>query len=252
MARKKQLELVTLSMMIDESIAFLRKWEPVCGYLIAFSGGKDSITVKKLADMAGVKYKAFYNMTTNDPPEVLKFIRVNHPDVEWIAPSNSFFNFVRQRKPPLATQRWCCDVLKESPGKKIKQEYPIHLTGIRAEESSKRAKRPQIDMNHLIPGTVNIKPIFHWKEVHIWDFIESNGIAYPSLYDEGFDRIGCIVCPMMFHKNQGKLKQHRDRWPGYYKAMDKAVIEWWNNKKETDDRHGTAEEYLADYYKGFE
>lgn len=246
------MELITTKTMVEEAIAYLRMWEPVRGYFLAFSGGKDSITVKHLCDMAGVKYHAFYSFTTIDPPEVTAFIKQYHPDVEWLKPANSFFNYVRKKSPPLATQRWCCDVLKETPGKAIKQQFPIHVTGIRAEESAKRAKLPQVDMHHRLPGTVNIKPIFHWKEIHVWDFIESNGLPYPTLYDEGFDRIGCIVCPMMFHKNQGKLNQHRNRWPGHYRAMDRAVKDWWHSKQFKDCRHGTAEKYLESYYRGFE
>ena len=252
MARSRQLELMNTATMVEETIEFLRKWEPVRGYFLAFSGGKDSITIKKLAEMAGVKHKSFYCMTTIDPPEVMQFIKKHHPDVEWLKPKNSFFNYVRERRPPLANKRWCCEVLKEQPGMEIKQQHPIHIIGVRAQESSKRAKRPQVDMNLLIPGTVTIKPIFHWKEVHVWDFIESNGLPYPALYDEGFDRIGCIVCPMMFHKNQTKLNQHRDRWPGHYRAMDKAVTEWWSGQEKKDDRHDTVEEFLKSYYRGFE
>ena len=252
MTRSAQMELTDTAAMVEESIAMLRMWEPVRGYFLAFSGGKDSITVKTLADMAGVKYQAFYSMTTIDPPEVMRFIKQHHPDVEWMKPANSFFNYVREKRPPMIMQRWCCDVLKETPGMAIKKQFPIHLTGIRAEESAKRAKRPVVDMHPRLKGTVNIKPIFHWKEVHVWDFIESNGLPYPALYDEGFDRIGCIVCPMMFHKTQGKLNQHRNRWPGHYRAMDKAVIDWWNSKTEKDNQHETAEEYLSAYYRGFE
>ena len=252
MTRSAQMELISTATMVEDAIAFLRMWEPVHGYLLASSGGKDSLTLIRLADMAGVKYKAFYSMTTIDPPEVMQFIHKHQPFVEWLKPENSFFNFVRKKGPPLATQRWCCDVLKEMPGKAIKQQFPIHITGIRGEESTKRGKRPRIDAHPGIRGTVNIKPIFGWKEAHVWEFIEQQGLAYPSLYDEGFDRIGCVVCPMMFHKNQGKLNQHRNRWPGHYRAMDKAVMDWWNSKVTKDNRHETAEEYLKAYYHGFE
>jgi hypothetical protein len=57
---------------------------------------------------------------------------------------------------------------------------------------------------------------------------------------------------MMFHKNQTKLNKHRERWPGHYRAMDKAVKDWWHSKKFSDCRHGSAEAYLESYYRGFE
>lgn len=53
---------------IDISIAILREFEPEEGYYLAFSGGKDSVALKHLCDLAGVRYDAHYSMTTVDPP----------------------------------------------------------------------------------------------------------------------------------------------------------------------------------------
>ena len=47
----------------------LREFEPPEGYYVAFSGGKDSITVLDLVRRSGVKYDAHYSLTTVDPPE---------------------------------------------------------------------------------------------------------------------------------------------------------------------------------------
>lgn len=49
---------------IKNAIELLRQFEPPEGYYLAFSGGKDSVVIKALADMAGVKYDAHYNLTT--------------------------------------------------------------------------------------------------------------------------------------------------------------------------------------------
>jgi phosphoadenosine phosphosulfate reductase len=53
------------------------------GFFVAFSGGKDSVVVKKLCDMAGVKYDAHYSVTSVDPPELVRFIKEKYPDVEF-------------------------------------------------------------------------------------------------------------------------------------------------------------------------
>ena len=47
------------------------------GYFLAFSGGKDSVVIKALADMAGVKYDAHYHLTSVDPPELVRFKKMN-------------------------------------------------------------------------------------------------------------------------------------------------------------------------------
>lgn len=67
---------------IDVAIERLKTFEPPEGYYLCFSGGKDSVVIKALADMAGVKYDAHYNVTSVDPPELVRFIKDKHPDVD--------------------------------------------------------------------------------------------------------------------------------------------------------------------------
>ena len=52
---------------VDKAILRLQTYEPPEGYWLAFSGGKDSVVIKALADMAGVKYEAHYSVTGIDP-----------------------------------------------------------------------------------------------------------------------------------------------------------------------------------------
>ena len=60
---------------VQVAIDRLKLYEPPDGYYLAFSGGKDSVVIKALADMAGVKYDAHYNRTSVDPPELVQFIK---------------------------------------------------------------------------------------------------------------------------------------------------------------------------------
>src|SRR5574343_645076 len=57
------------------AIERIQAFEPPEGYYLAFSGGKDSVTLLALAKMAGVKFDAHYHLTTVDPPEVVQFIK---------------------------------------------------------------------------------------------------------------------------------------------------------------------------------
>ena len=81
--RSKTRGLLSLPGMLDEAeqeaVEFLRENEPPEGYQLSFSGGKDSIVMRHLADMAKVKYTAIFNCTTIDPPEIYAFIRRNYP-----------------------------------------------------------------------------------------------------------------------------------------------------------------------------
>jgi phosphoadenosine phosphosulfate reductase len=248
--RKPRMQLTTrlwpIERMVSDSIAFIREHEPPEGYFVGFSGGKDSIVTLKLVQMAGVKHETYYSCTGIDPPEVVKFIKKHYPDVKWLRPKYSFWEGIRKRSAPLRMSRWCCDLLKKDPSKHI----PLNnrIMGLRAEESSRRRSRGQVD--HMKRGNQIIyKPIFDWLEWHIWEFIEQNDLPYPSLYDEGFHRIGCVVCPFL---HGSKVRQHRQRWPGIYKTFEHAV-KWRHENNPNKDKYAatkypTLEEYLRYWY----
>ena len=89
---------------VQTAIKRLQTFEPPDGYYLAFSGGKDSVVIKMLADMAGVRYDAHYNVTGIDPPELVYFIRQHHPDVVWEYPRDkdgeviTMWRLIRKKK----------------------------------------------------------------------------------------------------------------------------------------------------------
>ena len=120
---------------VEEAIERLRMFEPPEGYYMAFSGGKDSQCIYRLARMAGVKFDAHYNITGIDPPELVYFIRKHYPGVQRHLPTETIWQLIRRKKmPPTRGKRFCCKFLKEANGGGRRV-----LTGIRAEESKKRA-----------------------------------------------------------------------------------------------------------------
>lgn len=233
---------------VADAIALLREHEPPEGYYLCFSGGKVSVVIHDLAVKAGVKFDAHHNITTVEPPQLMKFIRDHYPAVINEHPPVSMRQLIIKNKiPPLRTARYCCAELKERGGK-----GRVKITGIRAEESPRRAKRSFVDT--LKDGTVHVNPILRWSSRDVWSYIRDNDLPYCELYDLGFDRIGCVLCPFQnFAKTQLDLKMfpaiadyyrracrksfevNRDKFKLHRKsklwASGNDLFDWWINER---------------------
>jgi phosphoadenosine phosphosulfate reductase len=60
------------------------------------------------------------------------------------------------------------------------------------------------------PSKTFVHPIIDWGDSDVWGYIRERRIAYCSLYDEGFDRLGCVLCPMV---EGWRLQRQIQRWP---------------------------------------
>ena len=83
------------------------------------------------------------NLTSVDPPEVIRFVRKHYPEVELIKPKASIYR-IAVEKALLPTQRvrWCCNEYKENAG-----AGRVTLIGIRHQESVRRAKRNEVEIS---------------------------------------------------------------------------------------------------------
>ena len=245
----------------------LRKAEPLAlrmhadGFHLAFSGGKDSIVMYRLAEMAGVKFKAHMQITTIDPPELMKYVRRLYPEVEMHRPKMNFYELVKKKKMlPLRNIRYCCQYLKEQSG-----AGTCTLIGIRAAESARRAKRNEVEKpNFKYSNTLDqfnidvenkhicikgkdkilISPIFHWTDSDVWRFIRENEIEYCKLYDEGYTRVGCIFCPMASKKSKCR---DRLRYPGVERAI-KRSIQYLIDDYDFGNRHNATVDEIFDWW----
>lgn len=217
-----------LARKIEYSVDLIRKAErmalrldPDNGFYNTFSGGKDSQCLYHLMKMAGVRHKTHMNLTSVDPPEVIRFVKQQYPDVELIKPKMSIYEMAKKKHIlPTMRFRWCCAEYKEMSG-----AGKVTLIGVRKEESARRAKRGEISAN--IKGKKNeqsfdqwseheeqmvtcvggkdkilVSPIIYWTEKDVWEFLNANNIPHCKLYDEGYNRIGCICCPISNYKSK--------------------------------------------------
>lgn len=206
----------TLPELVEIAIRNIRKYEPQEGYYLAFSGGKDSTVIYDLATKAGVKFDAHYHFTTVDPPELVRHIKKNYPNVPWDRPKKSMFQLIEGRGFfPTRQIRYCCSELKEYGGK-----GRVVITGVRREESMKRSNRNLYEPYTKDKKTIFLNPIVSWKDKTVWDYIRLNNLPYCSLYDEGFERLGCIMCPLAGGEH---MASEAKRWPKFYNAYMRAI-----------------------------
>lgn len=257
--------------LISDAIELLIDHEPLEGYHLAFSGGKDSIVIHDLAKRAGVKFTANFSKTTVDPPEVLKFIKENYPEVIWAIPKKSMFQIIVDHgTPPTRFRRFCCRDLKEIGGR-----GRTIVLGIRAAESARRKKRKPYEESRVHKGTFFVNPILSWKDNDVWEYIRGNSLAYPSLYDRGRTRIGCVLCPLQSHKGRvrdlidfpkftrayllafgrmlEKMKSEGKESPLGWKTPEE-VMDWWINgdQKKTTCKDRSRGKAQAIYHKNTE
>lgn len=200
--------------------------------ICAYSGGKDSDVMLELFIRSGIPFEVHNNHTTADAPETVRHIRKKFQRLEehgikceiempmYKGKRTSMWQLIPIKlSPPTRTKRYCCQILKETG---CKNRYIA--TGVRWDESAARQERQEFEkigrtkkqkekftkvmlmndndakrrMSELCmqQNKMIVNPIIDWKHIDIWEYITSEKIEVCSLYEMGYDRVGCIGCPM--------------------------------------------------------
>jgi phosphoadenosine phosphosulfate reductase len=262
----------------DEAIKMLKYYESLAlerdkrGYAVGFSGGKDSLVLSKIFQESDVKHFYMYNITGIDPPELVYFKRKKFN--EYREKGYLCYDFMHQKSiiqllvehltPPTRKMRFCCAELKEKERPEVKG--CVRSFGVRKYESNSRMKkrneleaargkdrkifsfdnddnRRQFETCYSTGSPIiRINPLAYWYDSDVWDFIKDRKLEYCNLYDEGFERLGCVGCPMA-----GKHREIEfQRWPGLrrvweigfnkmWKARSAKGMGWWKGIKTESD-----------------
>ena len=274
---------LTLAEKIGSALSIIKRAEPLSlelnpevGFHVAFSGGKDSQVLLALVKLAGVKYTAYYNVTGIDSPENVYFIRKHYPEVTFVHPKQNFFRLVADKGLPTIQKRFCCERIKEHGG-----EGCVVLTGVRAEESKKRAAYSQVEIfsrrkehasgergrddawltkvqHECIKGKdrVMVRPVLDFTEDDIWRCIDMFGLPHNPCYRKT-GRVGCMFCPF---STKPQLKMYETDFPRYLQTLFHFLHVYWDKSKEHMlaspeqyydwwKSHKTVQKYLADLKK---
>lgn len=248
---KEKIAIERLKAASEMSLAYYKR--PL---VVTDSGGKDSSVCKELAIRAGIPFEVQHNHTTADAPDTVYFVRrefkrlegkgitctVNKPTYKG-APVTMWSLIPQKSMPPTRLVRYCCAILKEQGGK-----GRFITTGVRwAESTSRKNSRGIFERNHDKPekriilnndnddkrqlfescrlqGKRTVNPIIDWTDSEVWDFLYDAKAPVNPLYGCGFDRVGCIGCPLAGTAGRQKEFAVYPTYQGaYIRAFDKMV-----------------------------
>lgn len=230
--------------------------------VVTYSGGKDSDLNIEVAKASGEPFEVYSRHTSADAPQTVYHIRDKFKQLELDGikctidiprykdgSQITMWNLIpRKLMPPSRFARYCCSDLKESGC-----ENRVIATGVRWSESRKRKNRAEIEtitpniknrtainkeimlindnsdrrkvIEHCeLKGKAVVNPIIAFETNEVWDVLNEHKIVTNPLYEMGYDRVGCVGCPLA-NKCQ-KKKEFRD-FPSYkdnyIKAFDRML-----------------------------
>lgn len=270
----------------DTAIKLIKEFEPIAlarcpehGYIVGYSGGKDSDCLAHLFMRSGVKFKLIHNHTTLDIPDTVYYVRRKFAewkclgyDCEIFMPEKSFWQICEEKRMlPFRNARFCCSELKE------KQPYKgaIYSFGVRKFESTSRANnRDSIETRnvsdykktqrfHFDKGEevrqmetcytnkyFVVNPMAYWTTEIRDKYIRKYNIEVNPIYDKyGLKRCGCILCPMTSDKERQREAKLFPKYAHNFRLLCDKIIEKRNVTN--NDYIMSSEELYNGYIDGF-
>lgn len=243
------------------AIEYLRAFEPKTEpYYLCYSGGKDSDVIRILASLAGVRHDIVHNLTTVDAPETVYYVK-SIPGVRIDRPEKSMWQLIVEKGiPPTRIARYCCASQKERGGpgrvkvtgvRKFESVSraansglvkiigkPVTVEKAAVEQEVEYEKNPKggillnndndasrrfVELCYRTTSTM-VNPIVDWTNGEVWEFLRYYGCRSNPLYYEGFERIGCVGCPL---GGSCSMRREFNRWPKfkalYIHAFDRMI-----------------------------
>jgi phosphoadenosine phosphosulfate reductase len=195
-----------------------------------------------------------------ESPEVVSFIRKNYPDVAIRRAEMSYFQLIKKRQfLPTKEIRYCCDYFKEACKSAL-------VTGVRREESAGRKSRKMLALRKKSDfkkyanvfqascmesgksSPLALLPILYFSEAEVWRYIQKYNLPYPSLYDDGQRRCGCMLCPLSGLKgNLYHIKKYPNLLPSFYRNVARKLkldFTFHKNKSSMEDLSNSPYSYL--------
>jgi 3'-phosphoadenosine 5'-phosphosulfate sulfotransferase (PAPS reductase)/FAD synthetase/3'-phosphoadenosine 5'-phosphosulfate sulfotransferase len=196
---------------------FLKKnvKEHIDKIIVPWSGGKDSTAVLIAATQVFGKNRvvALFSDTGVEFPETLAYIEnvASRLGIELRVEKAGLDKAIHRKGLPQLGDRWCTGLKLEALKRgmiKVARDYGdyIAIVGDRDAESKLRVKRPPIRLEgeHLV-----LSPLKLFSGAHVELYILSKNIPLNPLYEKGFYRVGCYICPSLRHWEVNIIRKTR-------------------------------------------
>lgn len=266
---KEKMAIERIGMASEMSLHHYKK-PLVCAY----SGGKDSDVLLELFKRSGIPFEVHNSHTTADAPQTVRHIQKVFRGLEsegikceietpiYKGEPTSMWKLIPEKlMPPTRLVRYCCSVLKETG---CANRYIA--TGVRWDESTARMQREEFEkiankkkdkekftitmlmndndkrrrMNELCmqQNKMVVNPIIDWTHRDVWEYINSEKIETCELYQCGYDRVGCIGCPMAGKKRKREFEDFPQYKKLYIHAFERMLKERERRGKENTWKTG--------------
>jgi 3'-phosphoadenosine 5'-phosphosulfate sulfotransferase (PAPS reductase)/FAD synthetase len=103
---------------------------------------------------------------------------------------------------PFLVGNKCCDKLKKEPAKKYEKLTGRHpMLGVMSGEGKLRAQTRHVCNIYDSQRPVS-RPLLRWTEQDVWEYLRLHSVNYCEVYDQGWDRTGCMFCMFGIHKDK--------------------------------------------------
>lgn len=210
---------------------------------VSYSGGKDSLVTLLLVRDSVPKFDILFADTGLEFKETVDNVKqtaeeLNLP-LKLRSSGDSFWQAIDNFGPPTVEARWCCKVCKLGAiTQVIEENYEngcLTFVGQRKYESEIRANSEHIWKNPSVGNQIAATPIQNWTALHVWLYLFWKKAKYNPLYEEGFDRIGCWLCPSASMADFSRLSEIH---PELYERLGKYL-------KEYALRNGLSQEWVT-------
>lgn len=219
---------------------------------VSYSGGKDSGVVAILAKKALGDIPLFFSDTTLEFPETYEFVEefaseygfdlIKNEENEFYSSDSDFFDLCEELGPPSMEYRWCCTVFKAQPVNEFNKSLEngsLTFDGIRRSEGRSRGDYERVSKVKKIPKQIAAYPILDWSEAEVWFYtLFFEDIDYNPLYELGYTRVGCWVCPNASPSNTLLKKiKHPELWGEFEQVLEDYA-----------EKHGKPDDWVTKHY----